>query len=108
MFRLQRPSVTRPDSLANLRRHGFGLLAPLTALAAALALFFQRSNIDPLDKVALPLIAALMLLLQLALRRNWLQTRAGPQRLLLGLRRVFVDALSPSILFVRADLSHAQ
>ncbi len=73
MFRLQRSSVTRPDSLATLRRQGFGLLAPLTALAAALALFFQRGHIDPLDRVALPLIAALMLLLELTLRRNWLR-----------------------------------
>ncbi|GAA4023000.1 hypothetical protein GCM10022631_41990 [Deinococcus rubellus] len=74
MFRLQKPKPGVPlETLNLLRRQGFGLLAPLSALAALLALVFQRGNVDPLDKMALPLIAVLMLGLELSLRRHWLK-----------------------------------
>ena len=74
MFGFRKSTSALPvDTLATLRRHGFSMLAPLGALAALLALLFQRGHIDPLDKVALPLIAAMMLGLELGLRRRWLK-----------------------------------
>lgn len=74
MFRSRKLMSGLPiETVSTLRRYGFSLLAPLGALAALLALLFQRGNIDPLDKVALPLIAAMLLGLELGLRRRWLK-----------------------------------
>lgn len=70
MFRFQQSSPPRPDGLGlvTLRRRGFSVLAPLTALAAITALILERRSMDPLDLVALPTLAALMLIIELALR----------------------------------------
>ncbi|AZI41774.1 diguanylate cyclase [Deinococcus psychrotolerans] len=64
---------THLESISHLQRQGFRLLAPVATVAAILALVFQRDSVDSLDKVALPLIAALVLMMELGLRRNWLK-----------------------------------
>ena len=56
-----------------LRRRSFSVLAPLVAVAALLALLLEWGDIDPLDGIALPAVAALMLLGEWALRRRWLR-----------------------------------
>jgi diguanylate cyclase (GGDEF)-like protein len=76
MFRFQEsPPPPRSDGLGlvTLRRRGFSVLAPLTALAAITALILERRSMDPLDLFALPSVAALMLLIELALRLRLLK-----------------------------------
>jgi len=93
MFRFQKQKPGVPlETLNLLRRQGFGLLAPLSALAALLALVFQRGNVDPLDKLALPLIAAMMLGLELGLRRHWLKLE-GALNLTYGVCSAYLVAL---------------
>ncbi|WP_420596344.1 GGDEF domain-containing protein [Deinococcus sp.] len=78
MFRFQ--DSTPPPKFINmgkLRRQGFSVLAPLAAVAALLALVFQRGQIDRLDLVALPIVAAVMLLSDLALRLNRIRLDAA-------------------------------
>lgn len=57
------------------QRRMFGLIAWVGALACAGALWMQAPNLDPLDRVALPLLALTLLGLHLGLSLRWLRMR---------------------------------
>jgi hypothetical protein len=64
------PTLELLDPLNPVRRRMALWLLPLGSLLALVALLASGKNVDPVDRVFLPLMAAGFLLLALALRRN--------------------------------------
>ncbi|GAA5511480.1 hypothetical protein Dcar01_00190 [Deinococcus carri] len=71
----------------------FFALVCLGMAAAVLALWMQAPNFDPLDRVALPLLSALLLGLQFALGRGWLSLHAAVSVTYAGASLYFLLAL---------------
>lgn len=66
------------------QRRMFMLMASLMSLACLAAVLFQRPNVDPLDVWALPLLAALLMVLQLLLATRRIRLSMAFQAAYLG------------------------
>jgi diguanylate cyclase (GGDEF)-like protein len=93
------PTLELLDPLNSVRRRMALWLLPLGSLLALVALLASGKNVDPVDRVFLPLMAAGFLLLALALKRNPDSARWGIPLAHAAIALYLLSTLSYQLLF---------